>query len=167
MRGQGLEEMERFVAESVAAQDANACMAAFVLAREEADGIRLRWVRQVLEGIDEFPDTALTTLRALEATTRDDEREAAVAQAEFAAAQAEAEARLPGLEAPSDREIARRVRDRRQARRPAGRADRPGPRPSRDVRRARRSIEPTDPSTARLTPTRHQRVGDRPREIHP
>ncbi len=108
MRGQSLDEMERFVAESVAAKDANACMAAFVLAREEADGIRLRWVRQVLEGIDEFPETALTTLRAVEATTRDGEREAAMAQAEFAIAQVEAEAKLPGLEAPSDAEIARR-----------------------------------------------------------
>ena len=82
----------------------------FVLAREEADGIRrLRWVRQVLEGVVEFPDAALTALRALEATARDDDREAALAQAEFALAQAEAEAKLPNLEVPSDAELARRA----------------------------------------------------------
>lgn len=108
MQGQAPDEMERFVNESIAAKDANACMAAFVLAREEADGIRLRWVRQVLNGVDEFPEPALTTLRALEATTREEERDAALAQAEFAIAQAEVEAKLPGLEAPSDQEIARR-----------------------------------------------------------
>ena len=108
MRGQSLDEMERFVAESVAAKDANACMAAFVLAREEADGIRLRWVRQLLDGIDDFPDSALNTLRAVEATARDGEREAALAQAEFAISQVEAEAKLPGLEAPSEAEVALR-----------------------------------------------------------
>ena len=108
MQDQPPEEMERFVGESVAARDANACMAAFVMAREVSDGIRLRWVRQVLEGIEEFPDSALTTLRALEATARDEDREAALAQAEFAIAQAEAEAKLAGLEAPTEAEVARR-----------------------------------------------------------
>jgi hypothetical protein len=109
MHDQPPEEMERFVSESVAAKDANACMAAFVMAREVADGIRLRWVRQVLEGIEEFPDSALTTLRALEATARDEDREAALAQAEFAIAQVESEAKLAGLEAPSEAELARRA----------------------------------------------------------
>jgi hypothetical protein len=108
MQEQPPEEMERFVVESVASKDANACMAAFVMAREVPDGIRHRWVRQVLEGIEEFPDSALTTLRALEATARDEDREAALAQAEFAIAQAAAEAKLPGLEAPSEAERARR-----------------------------------------------------------
>jgi hypothetical protein len=109
MQDQPTEEMERFVSESVASRDANACMAAFVMAREVADGIRLRWVRQVLEGIEEFPDTALTTLRALEATARDEDREAALAQAEFAVGLAVAEAKLPGLQAPSEAEVARRA----------------------------------------------------------
>jgi hypothetical protein len=108
MQEQPPEEMAHFVAESVASKDANACMAAFVMAREVPDGIRHRWVRQVLEGIEEFPDTALTTLRALEATARDEDREAALAQAEFAIVQAFAEAKLPGLEAPSEAERARR-----------------------------------------------------------
>lgn len=109
MHGQSTDEIERFVSESVTSKDANACMAAFVLARQEPDGIRLRWVRQVLEGVGEFPDSALTALRALEATARDDDREAALAQAEFASAQAASEARLADLEAPSEAELARRA----------------------------------------------------------
>ena len=110
MQGQVPDEMERFVTESVASKDANACMAAFVLARDEPDGIRLRWVRQVLEGVEEFPTRPWPRLAPLEATARDDDdREAALAQAEFASAQAASEAKLADLEAPSDAELARRA----------------------------------------------------------
>ena len=102
-------EMERFVAESIASKDTNACMAAFVLARQAAEGSRLRWVRMVLEGINDFPDVALTNLRELETSARVSDREAALAQAEFISAQAGAEAKLPGLEAPTAEELARRA----------------------------------------------------------
>ena len=109
MQGEVPDEMERFVTESVASKDANPCMAALVHARDDPHGIRLRWVRQVLEGVEEFPDSALAALRALEATARDDDREAALAQAEFASALATSEAKLADLEAPSDAELARRA----------------------------------------------------------
>jgi hypothetical protein len=109
MQGRDHEELERFVSESVASRDANACMAAFVLAREAAEGSRLRWVRNVLEGIDAFPDAALTTLREIEAEARAAEREAAVSQAEFAIAQTEAEARMSGMEAPTEADLSRRA----------------------------------------------------------
>ena len=59
------------------AGDANACIAAFVLARQAPEGPRLRWVRQVLAGLPEFPDAALATLRGLEAEARAAESEAA------------------------------------------------------------------------------------------
>jgi hypothetical protein len=109
MQGEQHPELERFVAESIAAKDANACMAAFVLARQAEDGSRLRWVRMVLEGIGQFPDAALATLRELEANARAADRDAAMAQAEFIIGQAEAEAKLPGLEAPTAAELARRA----------------------------------------------------------
>jgi len=108
MHGQGHEEHERFVSESIDSRDANACLAAFVLARQAPDGSRVRWVRMVLEGIDAFPDAALTTLRAVEADARAAERGAALAQAEFSIARAESEARLPNLEAPTEAELSRR-----------------------------------------------------------
>jgi hypothetical protein len=109
MQGRDHEEMERFVTESVSSKDANACMAAFVLAREAPEGSRLRWVRNVLEGVATFPDAALASLREIEAEARVNEREAAVSQADFAIAQTKAEARLSGLEAPTDAEINRRA----------------------------------------------------------
>jgi hypothetical protein len=109
MQGRDHEELEQFVSESVASRDTNACMAAFVLAREAPEGSRLRWVRNLLEGVDSFPDAALATLREIEAEARVTEREAAVSQAEFAIAQSENEARLSGLEAPTDAEITRRA----------------------------------------------------------
>jgi len=108
MKDRGVEPLERFVAESIAAKDANACMAAFIMAREASEGSRLRWVRLVLEGLNSFPDSALTTLREHEVNARSADRDAAMAQAEFVAAQAETEARLQGLEAPSGAEAARR-----------------------------------------------------------
>jgi hypothetical protein len=109
MDGRGPEDLERFVSESISSKDANACMASFIMAREAPEGSRLRWVRLVLDGVNAFPDAAITTLRELEVEARSADRDAAIAQADFVLAQVEAEARLHGIEAPSASEVARRA----------------------------------------------------------
>ncbi len=100
-----IEERELFVDKAIEEKDTNACIAAFVLARQEPEGPSNRWVRKVLTHLDEFPDAALTTLRGLEAEARASENEAARAQAKFAIARAEAEADLDGVEASTDEEL--------------------------------------------------------------
>jgi hypothetical protein len=101
---------ERFVSEAIGSRDANACVSAFLLAREAPEGASARWVRQVIDGLRDFPDSALTALRAWEADARRSETAAALSAAEYASALAEAEARFPGLQAPSDADLARRSR---------------------------------------------------------
>ena len=59
LSGRSPEELETFVDRATAEGDANACVAAFFLARREPAGPRLRWVRKVLSGLPEFPDAAL------------------------------------------------------------------------------------------------------------
>ena len=110
LQDRGDDELESFVDRARDEQDANACIAAFVLARQAPGGPSLRWVRKVLAGLAEFPDPALATLRGLEAEARAVEASAARSQAEFAAATAESEARLGGLEAPDAREQERDAR---------------------------------------------------------
>jgi hypothetical protein len=114
LQGSEFGEMERFVAHALEGRDANACVAAFLMARGEPGGMGKRWVRDVLNGLGAFPDAALATLRTLEADARGAESEAARAQADYAGAVAEAEARLTGIETPSEDEVARaqRVRSR-------------------------------------------------------
>ncbi len=107
MVGSDHESMETFVTESIAAKDTNACMAAFVLARDATEGSRLRWVRMVLEGVNSFPDAAIATLRELEVEARAADRDAAMTHADYVAAQAHAEAGLAGLEAPTMAELKR------------------------------------------------------------
>ena len=107
LRGRSVDELETFAEKALLEGDANACIASFVLARQEPEGPRLRWVRKVLSGLPEFPDAALATLRGLEAEARASEHEAARAQAEFAIARAEAEVGLEGLEAPTSEDLAR------------------------------------------------------------
>ena len=107
LRGRSPDELETFVDRAAEDRDANACIAAFVLARQDPEGAKLRWVRKLLSSLVEFPDPALSTLRGLEAEARAGEAEAARAQAHFAIARAEAEVALNGLEAPTDREIER------------------------------------------------------------
>jgi hypothetical protein len=104
------EAVEVFVGEALAGRDANACVAAFLTAREAPGGTGLRWVRAVLGGLNDFPDAALTTLRTLDAEARASYAEAAQAQAGYAVALAEAQVRFPGLEAPTDDELARQER---------------------------------------------------------
>jgi hypothetical protein len=98
------DELETFVEKAIDGGDANACIAAFALARQDPEGPKARWVRKVLSGLSDYPDAALTTLRSLEAEARASESEAAKAQAQFAIARAEAEVALDGLEAPTERE---------------------------------------------------------------
>jgi hypothetical protein len=110
LKGRPADEMETFVDKAIDEGDANACIAAFVLARQEPDGPRVRWVCKVLSGLPEFPDVALSNLRVLEAEARASEAEAARAQAHFAVARAEAEVSLDGLEAPTEEERKRVAR---------------------------------------------------------
>ena len=110
MQGRPAEELETFAERATGDGDANACIAAFVLARRAPEGPGARWVRKVLAALPEFPDAALTTLRSLEADARASEAAAARAQAEFAIVRAEAESGLDGLEAPSERDRERIAR---------------------------------------------------------
>jgi hypothetical protein len=110
MRERSAEEMEIFVDQALTEHDASACAATFLLARQAPEGLGARWVRSVLNSLDEFPDAALTTLRAWESDTRRAEAEAAQAQANYAVTVAEAEARLTGLEPPTETELERQAR---------------------------------------------------------
>jgi hypothetical protein len=110
LQGRSADELETFAEKAVAEGDSNACIASFVLARQDPEGPKLRWVRKVLSGLPDFPDAALTTLRGLEAEARAGEAEAARAQAQFAIARAEAEVSLEGLEAPTSGDLERLAR---------------------------------------------------------
>lgn len=110
MAGRPAEALEEFASQALAAGDASACAAAFVLARESPEGAAARWVRTVLDGLKDFPDAALSALRAWEAEARRADAEAARDAAEFAASLAEADAHFPGLEAPSQAELDRLAR---------------------------------------------------------
>ncbi len=103
-------DLEAFVGQALGDRDASACCAAFVLAREAPDGLSTRWVREVLEGLKAFPDSALEHLRAREADLHREATAAAHAQVERVAALAESEARLPDLEPPSPAELERHAR---------------------------------------------------------
>jgi hypothetical protein len=102
--------LERFMNEALAGRDSNACVAAFLMAREAPGFTGLRWVRNVLDGLNEFPDAALTTLRTLEAEGRAADSQSARAQADYAIALAEAQVRFPGVEAPTVEELQRQSR---------------------------------------------------------
>jgi hypothetical protein len=110
--------MEAFVGQALESRDANACTAAFLMARQQDEATSAHWVRSVLNGLSAFPDAALATLRAWEAETRQGEAVAARTHAEFAGALAEAEARFPDLEPPSNAEL--RQQDRLMAKPVAG-----------------------------------------------
>ena len=111
LRESAPESLEEFVDQAIDARDTNACCAAFLLARQALEGLALRWVRRVVDGLARFPDPALEALGA-EAEARRADAEAARASAEYAIALADAEARLSGVEAPSPADLARRERHR-------------------------------------------------------
>ncbi|MFO0910098.1 MAG: hypothetical protein U0794_17430 [Isosphaeraceae bacterium] len=105
-----VDTIEGFVNRALDDRDASACVAAFVLARETNDGGSLRWVRQVLNGLGKFPDAALGALRTLEVEARSEDSQAARLQAEYATALAESQAKLAGIDAPSESDLARQSR---------------------------------------------------------
>jgi hypothetical protein len=115
-------ETETFADRAVESGDANACVAAFLLARGAEGGTAVKWVRTLLNSLGAFPDAALSTLRTIEAEARADETEAARTQAEYAAAVAEAQARFSSVEAPTADEVNRAERARA---RPAARLGEP------------------------------------------
>ncbi len=112
--GQPADAVNTFIERSIESGDANACVAAFVLARQipvdTDDPIAARAPRQVLSNLNRFPEAALTTLRGWEADARRLDAEAAEAQVTFAAARLDTESRLPGLETPTAAELDRRSR---------------------------------------------------------
>jgi hypothetical protein len=108
LRGSPWDAMESFVREALESRDANACAAAFLLARETPNPLTVRWVRTVLDQLEDFPEACLAALRTWETEARRADAEAARAAAEFTATIAEAEARFPGLEAPTPAELERR-----------------------------------------------------------
>lgn len=122
MKGQPTDELEAFVEHAIAERDANACVSAYLIARETPDPADHRWVRSLLDGLAQFPDAALNTVREIEADASREDQRAALEQAEQAIAQAENEARLDGLSAPTDADLARLDRLHRT---PAAAADEP------------------------------------------
>lgn len=105
-------ETEAFVANALESGDANACVAAFLMAREAPGGTAVRWVRDVLDGLNTFPAAALATLRSIEADARNSDAEAAHAHVDYANAVVDAQVRLSGLEPPTEDDLARQGRIR-------------------------------------------------------
>ena len=103
-------DLELFAGEAISFKDANACTAAFVLARQSPEGPSARWVRNLLEGVREFPEAAIRTLRGLEAEACKAETDAIQARVEAVVALAAGEARLEGLQAPTAEQLQRRAR---------------------------------------------------------
>jgi hypothetical protein len=110
LQGSDPEGLETFVSHALEDRDANACMAAFVLARQVPEGEQPRWVRMVLNGLGSFPDAALSTLRTVEAEARAADAEAARAQADYTIAVAESLAQLTGVEAPTAADLRNQAR---------------------------------------------------------
>jgi hypothetical protein len=104
------DDLDDFTQHAIEARDANACVAAYVLARQSPEGTALGWVRRVLDGIDRFPDVAIGALRCWEADSRSEEADAARAEVDLAVNIAEAEASMPALKAPTEEELGRRAR---------------------------------------------------------
>ncbi|GAC1469675.1 MAG: hypothetical protein NVSMB9_13750 [Isosphaeraceae bacterium] len=107
LQGQDAQEIEAFVGHAIESGDANACVASFLLAREAPGGTAVRWVRDLLNNLGVFPDSALATLRTFEAEARGSETEAARAQANFAIAIAEDQARFSSVDVPTDDQLSR------------------------------------------------------------
>ena len=70
MAGRALDELDTFVERAIGDGDANACVAAFVLARQDPERADAGWVRRVLSGLADYPDAALAALRSIEAEAR-------------------------------------------------------------------------------------------------
>lgn len=144
LAGADLAALETFVHESITSRDSNACVAAFILAREAPGGTSVRWVRDVVNGLGEFPETALTTLRTLEAEARAVDGEAARASADYAVALAESQLSLKGVESPTADELARQERLRSK---PVARLGEPI-----GLALDRRGLDPDEPTESVPTP---------------
>ena len=111
LEGQSADSLSTFIDQSIESGEANACVASFVLARQSDpngdDPAMNKATRKVLSSLGQFPDAALSTLRAWEADARDADTEAAQAHLNFALARFDAESRLPNLLAPSMAEVDR------------------------------------------------------------
>ena len=112
LQGGDAGEVEGFAANALESGDANACVAAFLMARGEPGGTAVRWVRDLLNGLSAFPDAALATLRTIEADARAADVDAARAQADYAVALAESQARFSHVQAPTNDELSRAERVR-------------------------------------------------------
>ena len=110
MKPETPDNLERFVTESIESKDANACAAAFLLARSSEEGTRARWVRLVLNSLGEFPDAAIQSLRAYEAEVKSEEIAAARQQADFVIGRIETEAKMTNIQAPGEAELERLAR---------------------------------------------------------
>lgn len=110
LEGVSTDELDAFAEHAISAHDANACVAAFLLARQAPEGASLGWVRRVINGVEQFPESALVTLRAWEAEARFEESEAARAEADRIAMIADAEAVMPSLNAPTEADLERAAR---------------------------------------------------------
>ena len=110
LRGRPVEVRAAFAEAAKESGDANACVAAYRLAREAPEGFNAPWVRELLNGLASFPDAAIAILRSSEAEANAAETRAAEAVAAEAAAFAEIEAKLPTLTSPSEQERGRQDR---------------------------------------------------------
>lgn len=125
LQGRSDGEIDVFVTHALERLDATACVAAFIVARRSLDPIGRPWVRRILDAVDRFPDAALTSLGAWETRERADEAHAARLHAEYVAEVAASEAKLRGLRAPTDLDLARLERlATRPLAAPSGRFDR-------------------------------------------
>ena len=111
LEGKPAEVLTTFIDRSIESGEANACVASFVLARQADaspdDPAMNRVTRKVLSSLNQFPDSALMTLRGWEADVYEADIQAARAQVDFASARFDVESRLPGLEAPSAAAVSR------------------------------------------------------------
>ncbi len=147
LEGSDPEGLETFVTHALEDRDANACMAAFLLARQAPEGDQPRWVRMVLNGLGSFPDAALSTLRSVEA-------EARAADAEAARRRPITRSRWPSRRRSSPAS-SRRPRPSSRNRRASSRSRSPGP--------ARRSAWRSTAAASRPTSSRPwRRPGPRP-----
>jgi hypothetical protein len=107
LRGREDDHLDRFSGEAMGSRDANACAAAYLLAREHPEGLAPQWIRSLVDRLDAFPDAALEALRQWEAEFRQEEARDALAIAEHAAAVAEMEAQLAGVQPAEPAALAR------------------------------------------------------------
>ena len=100
------DQVERFVTEAIQSRDASACCAAFAIARQTTttsdNPAEHPLALLVLDGVSDFPDQALASLKQWEANRQQAEALDIQQAVEAASALAESESRLSYLKAPSE-----------------------------------------------------------------